>query len=282
MITLGAAFKQSVAFLRENDIDNAENECRFLYEKAFNISSADFIVAKDREISSIQYETVKKMLLRRISGEPIQYILGEWDFLDSTFKVGEGVLIPRPETEELCLIAIDEAKKCRLPVVYDLCSGSGCIGISIKKAIPYSDVTLVEKSDDALRYLAANAAEICGENSPQIIHGDILNFGLFTDIPDADIIVSNPPYIRSDELPLLQKEVQNEPSMALDGGADGLVFYRGLCDFWIGKLKNGGVMLLECGENQAQEISQLFCSAGYHTEIRKDFADIERMVVIRR
>ena len=219
------------------------------------------------------------MAAKRISGLPIQYILGEWDFMGLTFDVGKGVLIPRPETEILCEWVINKAESIESPVIIDLCSGSGCIGLSIAHYIKDSKVYLVEKSDEALKYIECNKAKLSTDNA-QVIHADIFNTEeLFSTLPKADVIVSNPPYIRSDDIPGLQSEVHHEPLMALDGGTDGLIFYRCLCEKWTYMLKSDGVMALECGEDQAQDIAALFKNNSMKYEIIKDYNNIERIVI---
>ena len=223
------------------------------------------------------------MANRRLSGEPIQYILGEWDFMDFKFKVGEGVLIPRPETEILVECVLERIKDIAEPVVYDLCAGSGCIGLSIKKLRPDAKVYLVEKSENALKYLRKNAENLCSELAgTTVIQGDILNVEEFSDLPEADAIVSNPPYIRSDEIASLQSEVLLEPHMALDGGTDGLVFYRCLVNDWSVKLKDKSFMAFECGEDQAEDICGLFNEISFDNEIINDYNNIQRIVIGRR
>ena len=219
---------------------------------------------------------------RRLAGEPIQYILGSWDFMDFTFKVGEGVLIPRPETEIVVEEILNRIADIKEPVVYDLCAGSGCIGLSIKALKPDAKVYLVEKSDKALVYLKDNRLNVCGDSDDvTVIHGDILIPESF-DLPKADVIISNPPYIRSDEIQTLQREVLREPHMALDGGEDGLIFYRVLVKDWTKKLKNDGFMAFECGEDQADDICNLFDNINFDSEVINDYNNIQRIVIGRR
>jgi len=136
-------------------------------------------------------------------------------------------------------------------VVYDLCSGSGCIGISIAKKCSNAFVYLIEKSDDALFYLKKNADKI---KNVKVLQGNICNIKEFDFLENADVIISNPPYIRQDELANLQSEVKNEPLMALDGGKDGLDFYRVINDNWYSKLNDKGKLFLEIGNEQGESI----------------------------
>ena len=269
--------------LSENSIDNYENEAYFIIEKALSLSRTDLLLNFNKEVTEIEKEYALKVSSERIKGVPIQYCIGEWDFYGETYKVGEGVLIPRPETEELCEIIIDELKYINSPTVIDLCSGSGCIGLTVKKNVPSAKVFLVEKSREALRYLIQNASDICPNEFIAIVNGDVLKPETFEETFDqVDLIVSNPPYIKSEEIDTLQKEVQLEPKIALDGGEDGYVFYRVLCSDWHRYLKDGGVMAFECGENQAEYICNLFNKELFTTEIRKDFNGTDRFVIGRK
>ena len=269
--------------LSENSIDNCENEAYFIIEKALSLSRTDLLLNFNKEAIESEVQYALKVTSERIKGMPIQYCIGEWDFYGETYKVGEGVLIPRPETEELCEIIIDELKNIDNPTAIDLCSGSGCIGLTVKKNVPSAKVFLVEKSREALKYLIQNASDICPNEFVSIVNGDVLKPDSFEETFDqVDLIVSNPPYIKSAEIDTLQKEVQLEPKMALDGGEDGYVFYRVLCSDWHRYLKDGGIMAFECGENQAEYICNLFDKELFTTEIRKDFNGTDRFVIGRK
>ena len=263
-----------------SDVDDGELEARYILEKVSNIPYSQMLFKGDDELTVSKYNDAITMADRRLSGEPIQYILGSWDFMDFTFQVGEGVLIPRPETEILVEYILEKIKDIKEPVVYDLCSGSGCIGLSIAALHKGAKVYLVEKSDKALTFLKANNKSICAElNNTTVIQGDILKTDDFDYLPKADVIVSNPPYIKSEEIPTLQSEVLREPVMALDGGADGLIFYRVLVNEWSKKLKDSGFMAFECGEDQAQDISELFSKINFDSEVVYDYNNIQRIVI---
>ena len=257
MITLETAFESIVNAFKEQGIDEAEFKALCIVCEAAGIKNSEFRLFCNNEIDE---KLLSEPVTRVMDGEPLQYVVGKWDFYESEFFVGEGVLIPRPETEELVQLAINEAKKLNEPVIYDLCSGSGCIGLSIAKKIKGSTVYCVEKSEEAFKYLETNAS---GVFNAKLILADI-NDEL--DLPMADIIVSNPPYIRTDDINGLQKELSFEPKMALDGGTDGLDFYRIIRDKYLKKLKENGVLLLEIGNEQGEDIKALFKDA----EIIKD------------
>ncbi len=276
--------KEALSSLKDmlHGIDDGDLEARYILEKVTDLSYSQLLIKATDEISTEKFSEACSMAEKRISGEPIQYILGSWDFMDYTFSVGEGVLIPRPETEILVEYIAEKIKDIPEPVIYDLCSGSGCIGISLKRLRNDAKVFLVEKSDKALAYLTKNCAELCEKlEDITVIEGDILFPESFADLPEADVIVSNPPYIRSDEIPTLQSEVLREPVMALDGGEDGLVFYRCLVNQWSKKLTERGFMAFECGEDQAEDISALFNKIDFDSETINDYNNIQRIVIGR-
>ncbi len=267
-MTLGEAYKYALNCLEKNGVDEADFKSLCLVCTLAGIENSAFQAHKNDEFDEV---TLTEPLIRILGGEPLQYILGEWDFYDSRFKVGDGVLIPRPETEELVDLAIKTAKQYESPVIYDLCAGSGCIGISIAKAVPSAKVYCVEKSKKALAYLHNNSK---GVGNVRVILGDILNP---IELPEADIIVSNPPYIKTADLAGLQSEVQFEPKMALDGGEDGLVFYRAINIIAKTNLKKSGTLLLEIGSEQGDEVPKVLTNLGT-AEVIRDIYGNDRIV----
>ncbi len=270
-MTLSEAYNYGVYFLSANGVDEADFKSLCLCCHCAGIKNNEYEIHKNEDL--IIMKKFADMLWQIKSGEPLQYIIGRWDFYESEFHVGRGVLIPRPETEELTELVIDNAKRLCSPVVFDLCSGSGCIGISIAKALPSSTVYCVEKSEEALQYLLKNAESI---SNVKVVNSDI-NYP--SDIKNADIIVSNPPYIKSSDLSTLQSEVQFEPSMALDGGADGLDFYRIIAEKWNSNLKENGMLFLEIGEDQGEAVYEILEKQGFkEIEVIKDMYGNNRMV----
>ena len=272
-MTLKEAYDYGVYFLSANGVDEAEFKSLCLVCHLDGIKNSQFEFHKSDEIIMKRFAD---LLWRVKSGEPLQYVIGKWDFYESEFYVGKGVLIPRPETEELTDLAVKFAEKIENPVVIDLCAGSGCIGISIAKAAKNSKVYLVEKSEDAFIYLKKNADSV---NNTILINEDLYNL---PQIEKADIIVSNPPYIKSNEIPGLQSEVLEEPLMALDGGVDGLDFYRFISQNYKQYLKNGGRLLFEIGNEQGEDVRRILISNGYKDiEIKNDIYGNRRMAVAR-
>ena len=245
----------------------------------FDFTYTDFLLkgndTADDELCDKAFELAEK----RVSGMPIQYVIGEWDFMGHTFSVGEGVLIPRPETEILCEYIIEKIKNIDDAVVIDLCSGSGCIGLSVAKEVKNAKVFLVEKSDNAFGYLKKNSDRF-GCDNVIAIKGDIFSGFESFGIPEADLILSNPPYIESADIAGLQSEVLLEPSMALDGGEDGLDFYRAINEKWLGHCN--GAVAVECGEGQSDDIRKIFSTQCAETYSVTDFNGIERVVIGRK
>lgn len=237
-------------------------------------------VRGDETVDKRDEERFFSLIEKRLSGYPLQYILGEWSFynLDRLF-VGEGVLIPRPETELLVDEALEflKEKKDGTPEVFDLCSGSGCIAIAVALNAPWCHVTALEYSEKAFSYLERNAS-LYNLDNLTLVKGDI-----FDGPPaEADLIISNPPYIRTEDLEGLQKEVHFEPEKALDGGEDGLVFYRAIRDLWFSSLRSGGLVLMEIGEDQGDDLKCLFEDTSSRVEVKKDYSGLDRVVTAFR
>ena len=256
--------------------EEAEFEALCLFESLLNIGKTQLII-NSIAINSKQIEIIEDAVLRRKKSEPLQYIIGQWDFYDLTFFVGEGVLIPRPETEELVEFALERIKEIKNPVIYDLCAGTGCIGLTVAKHRSDAKVYLLEKEEKAIRFLNKNK-EKYNLNNAFVIQGDLFEFD-FSEIPDADIILSNPPYIPANEIAQLQREVLFEPITALDGGVDGLDFYRCIARKWVEKVKTGGFIGLECGDGQSLDVVSLFKEKYSEKEVIYDFNNIDRIVI---
>lgn len=251
--------------------EDARFDSLCLAQLAFDLSATELRVYADREVRPEAYFA---LVDRRAAGEPLQYILGRWEFYGLAFAVGPGVLIPRPETELLVDLARDFLAGRPQALVYDLCAGSGCVGLSVAHHCRGAQVHLLELSPKALVYLTKNAAAYPNA----AVHNDDILQPRETYSP-CDLILSNPPYVAAAELPGLSREVLQEPAMALDGGADGLRFYRGLAALWFAKLRPGGLLAMECGEGQAEDIVRLF--PGRETRILQDFNGISRVVTVK-
>ncbi|MEG2016330.1 MAG: peptide chain release factor N(5)-glutamine methyltransferase [Oscillospiraceae bacterium] len=264
--------------LKENNIDNADFDNRILFENCFGMGRNQFAINGENQADDDLIKKFLKDIELRIEGQPLQYIIGNWEFMGLSFNVGKGVLIPREETEILVNTALDYLKnRSNKKVVFDLCSGSGCVGISVAYFCKNCDVYLIEKSLEALQYLKKNV-EMFGLENIFVINGDITNGFESFNLPNPDIILSNPPYIKSDEIKTLQIEVRLEPEIALDGGEDGLYFYRILEQKWAPSLNKHGMMAVEIGDNQDKEVCKIFEQKFKTIRQKQDFSKIIRVI----
>lgn len=275
MVTAFSYAKMAVERLRVNDIPDAAFEVRCLLE---DVAHLPYGVAQDAVLSAQTVQALDAALEQRLSGRPLQYILGQWDFLSLRLKVGEGVLIPRADTELLCETAADRLRRVQNPHVLDLCAGSGCVGIGVASLLPCATVVEVEKSPQAFAFLQENIKRY-PQYAVRAVQADILTDFDAVD-GSFDAILSNPPYIASAELDGLMREVQHEPRLALDGGADGLLFYRAILTHWLEKLKKGGFCAVEIGFDQGEQVNRLFGKFGLkNTRILKDYGGNDRVVI---
>lgn len=236
---------------------------------------------KDTETSLNEGELqiLNDLVRRRLDHEPLQYIIGEWDFYGKTYAVGEGVLIPRPDTETLVERVIEDFKGKEDLTVVDLCAGTGCIGYTLEKKLKAARVIEIEKSEQAFCYLEKNRKK--RRSSAELILGDIFDEAVLKRFPRADIITCNPPYLKQDDfLPVaLQPELRFEPFEALYGGVDGLDYYAAIARSYKGILKPEGRIYFEIGINQEEEVMRSLVQNGY-TNVRKyrDLGGIYRVV----
>lgn len=243
------------------------------------------ILAPDGEINPQKAEKAINAAMRRAKGEPLQYILGEWDFYGFTFHVGEGVLIPRPETELLAEKAVSGLKEIaetdsRVGTVIDLCTGSGCIPIALAKTTG-AVCCGIDISEKALEYFNENIILNETEDKVTAFLGNVIepDRELLDRLPEkCDIITANPPYLTAREMETLQKEVRHEPEIALFGGSDGLDFYRVIFGIWKERLSEKGEFIVETGDGQAEAVKSLMEKEGFCCGIIKDYNKLGRVV----
>ena len=231
-------------------------------------------VAELKTLSKAQYDSIMEIAKRMSDGTPLQYALGNADFYGIRLAVNKNVLIPRPETEELAELAIAEVSARENAAVLDLCTGSGAIAVAVAKNTA-ARVCASDISEGALQVARANALNV-GANI------EFLKSDMFDGIEGRfDVIVSNPPYIPTADIATLDEKVKGfEPMLALDGGDDGLKFYRRIADGLDAHLSDGGVLLLEMGIGQSESVSEIF--AAYDVQIKKDIEGVERIALVRR
>ncbi|MDO4566616.1 MAG: peptide chain release factor N(5)-glutamine methyltransferase [Oscillospiraceae bacterium] len=231
-----------------------------------------------RSPSAVSSETaaeLEELVRRRVQGEPLQYICGSWPFLDFELRCGPGVLIPRPETELLAQTAINFLKEREGPAALDLCSGTGCVAISIARKTCVK-TTALEYSEQALGYLRKNVKALAAE--VEIVKGDVFNYNNSLKAASLDCITCNPPYLTPSEYEDCA-ELKYEPREALVGGKDGLDFYRHIIPAYKRALKAGGLLALEIGYQQSQQVEALMQERGYNdVKTLKDIFNNPRVV----
>ena len=266
------AFLMGMQKLKEAEIGEAQLDARLLLEEVCGTDHNTLLCHGDREVSEAEEEQYRKALEQRAVHVPLQHLLGYQDFMGLRFQVNEYVLIPRQDTE----ILVEEAMRYLHDGmrILDLCTGSGCILLSLLHYTNDCEGVGVDISQEALQVAAQNA-ELLG------IKADFLKSDLYEKVTGKfDLLVSNPPYIERKVIPTLMEEVREyDPYIALDGGEDGLDFYRRIIGGAQDYLKRGGQILMEIGSGQAQAVSELLREAGFkEIDVCRDFAGLDRVV----
>ena len=246
------------------------------------VTGADLRLA-DQPLTAAQADRLETLTVRRADREPLQYLCGSWPFLDFELAVGPGVLCPRADTEVVAEAAAGLLAGVQKPKVLDLCAGTGCLGLGVKRFCPDAVVTSLEKSPEAFRYLEQNAKNALHRPAATPVLGDLFTY--WETLPEGklDLIVSNPPYLTAAEMQQLQPEVAREPAMALEAGADGLVFYRAIAEHYQKALRLGGALALEIGWQQREAVTALLAENGWvEIACKKDYGGNDRCVTARR
>lgn len=280
MSNLYTEYRQAVKELNSAGCDG-EFDARTLVEYCLGFNKTQMLLNSQAQLDEIKLSFFRDCLKRRCNHEPLQYIIGTWGFYKYSFKVKPGVLIPRPETELLVEYAVNNMPKTYNGIIVDLCCGSGCIGISLAKRFPMCKVFCIDISDNALLLTKENADALEAFNVT-VLKSDVFSGFSSAGIPQPDVILTNPPYIPTAELEGLQEEVHYEPSLALDGGKDGLDFYRAISEKWFPYIDKNGFLALECGENQAEDIKKMFAKNASFVRFIKDAGSCDRAVVLNR
>ena len=252
-------------------------EARSIIELVTGLNQQRQILDYKYNLKENEEKEILSILKKRQGGYPLQYILGSWSFMGADYCVGEGVLIPRDDTEVVVRSVIPYLQKIEKPKILDLCSGSGIIPITLKRMFNDADVSALEISDKAIFYLEKNIERLAPE--VKLLKGDLRElYGEF-DNEEFDLIISNPPYIKKSDLSTLQIEVQSEPTLALDGGESGFDFYYDIVRLYTPKLKNGGVLAFELGEGQFATVKTLMENNSFvNIQGYKDFGNIYRAI----
>ena len=268
---------QKIANDELKNIKEVNLKTRILISKVLNIPKEFLLAHSEDEISDNQKEEILEGIKKINDNIPIQYIVNEQEFMGLNFFVDENVLIPQPDTEILVEQIINNHRDSKIKIL-DLCTGSGCIAISLKHYLPKAEVWALDISEKALNIAKNNAKQ----NNTEI---NFIKSDLFQNIQDKfDIIVSNPPYIKTDIIKTLDNEVQNEPIIALDGGDDGLDFYKKILKKAYNYLKDEGKLYLEIGYDQKEDLINLYKNDKRYKNIEciKDLANNDRVIIIEK
>lgn len=275
-MTIKQAITKGMIMLKSNNVESPKLKARLLLQYVLDKPRQYIIVYDNKEIDKQQQWQYFVNIEKLTKGIPLQHITHRQEFMKMDFFVDENVLIPRPDTEILVEEVIKIAQKYNSPRILDLCTGSGAIAISLKKFVPNADITAVDISEKALEIAQKNAEKL--EAKINFVKSNLFDK---LDNKKFDIIVSNPPYIRKDEIKKLSEEVQKEPKIALDGGEDGLDFYRIIAEQAINYLKTGSFICFEIGYNQKNDVIKIIEDEQNYknTYCKKDLYGNDRIII---
>lgn len=278
-MTIKEALNYSIDKLKQENVEEPFSKTKIVIANTLNVNKEYLIINENEILNNEQIDRIKSSIDKLVQGIPLQYITKSQEFMGFDFYVDENVLIPQPDTEILVEEAICILKKIEKPKILDLCTGSGAIAISIAKNINAKTITASDISNKALNVAKVN----CKKNNVDNIK--LIESDLFENITERfDIIVSNPPYIESNVIKTLTKEVQNEPKLALDGGENGLDFYRRIINEASEFLEPNGYLCLEIGYNQKDKVINLMEKSKKYSNIysKKDLGNNDRIVVCQK
>ena len=277
--TIDAVLKWATDDFRSRGIDKPLLDAQVLLSHALSVSRTQLVIDAKKPLAPDELARFREMVRRRRAREPVAYLLGVREFYGRPFRVDKRVLVPRPDTETLVDVALARTEARSLSMrALDLCTGSGCVAITLARQRPTARVHATDISDEALAVARDNALRL-GAYNVSFARGD-----LFEAVPDSlapfDVITANPPYIASGEIDTLDKDVRDfEPRLALDGGNDGLAVVRRIVDGAPGLLDAGGTLAVEVGAGEADATALLFESRGFRrVAITRDYGKIERVI----
>lgn len=269
--------------LREGGIEDPSLEARRLLALASGYTDTELIARFFLYANEDTEKKVRQLIYRRLGGEPLAYIAGGWEFYGLPFLVDRNVLIPRIDTEALVFTALELMKNTPEPRILDLCCGSGCIGCTLARKLPNARVIFADISPEALAVTRKNVSLHRLAQRSVCMNADALSPPPLR-MENFDLLCCNPPYITTAEMETLDPSVKDwEPALALDGGSDGLVFYRGVLENWKSVLKDNGIVIFEVGEGQAEPVRALLAENGfYNLGCALDTIGVERVVYGRK
>ncbi len=279
-MTIKEALSKGTIMLKNNNVESPKLKARLLLQYVLKQTRQYIIVYDNKEINKKEQFEYFVNIEKLTTGVPLQHITHSQEFMKMDFFVDENVLIPRPDTEILVEETIKIAKKMTNPKILDLCTGSGAIAISIAKNVKDADVYAVDISEKALDIARTNAKRLEVFDKIKFLKSD-----LFQNIEKTkfDIIATNPPYIKKEDITYLSKEVQREPLLALDGGVDGLDFYKRILNQSIDYLKFGSYICMEIGYDQKQDVLKIIQDIDKYVDTysKKDLCGNDRIIVTK-
>jgi release factor glutamine methyltransferase len=276
--TIEAVLRWAADDFRGRGIETARLDAEILLALALSSTRIQLIVDAKRQLAADELARFRGLVKRRRALEPVAYILGEREFYGRKFRVDRRVLIPRPDTETLVAVGLERTRAVSMSMrALDLCTGSGCVAVTLARDRPTSFIVASDASDDALAVARENALRL-GAYNVAFRAGDL--FDAVDPSSRFDLVTANPPYIPADEIGSLQVDVgRYEPRAALDGGGDGLALVRRIVADAPAHLADAGVLALELGFGQAPAVAELFSRAGFvDVQVRRDYARVERVV----
>lgn len=273
-MVVGEACRKIAQALHVASVSSPLFEARQLAGGILGLSQAQ-VIEGGTPLTEDQERALFQAAERRKQGYPLQYLVGQWEFFGLPFFVGEGVLIPRQDTETLCETALEWLQGKTGQRVIDLCSGSGCIAVAVDRFAPGNRVYALEKSPEAADYLSRNLA--LNQSRTELVLADVLDPP--EDLTGFDLVLSNPPYLNQEEMDTLQREVTFEPSMALYAQRDGYFFYEEITRLWKKRLNPGAHLAYEVGWRQSQKVAQILKEQGFgEIAVREDLCGVPRVV----
>lgn len=279
-MNIGELLKEAYSILKSSDIDTYILDSQLLLQKVLNKDKLFIILNKDLQVDEKEEKEFFKLIDLRKNKMPVKYILGECEFMGLSFNVRSGVLIPRGDTEILVESVLKEVHNNNYTEICDLCCGSGAIGISISRFKENTKVYCYDISDTAIEVTGENINKLEVKDRVMVFKSDLLKKAI-EENKKFDVIVSNPPYIREDVIPALMEDVKDyEPYIALNGGRDGLDFYRRITKESIQVLNRGGLLAFEIGYDQKEEVEAILKDNGFiNIRCLKDLAGLNRVVL---
>ncbi len=275
--TIGELLKETRNYLIKKNISEPRLSSEILLAEVLKMKRLDLYLKFDRKIEPSELDKYREFIKRRISGEPVQYIIGKTEFFGLSFKINENVLIPRPESEFLAERAIDYFKNRENGIIVDIGTGSGAIGISVAYYSKNVKVTLSDVSEEALEIASYNAKNLLKEEGRYVINRGDLYEGITA---KADLITANLPYLNNEQMKNLQTEVKNEPESALSGGEDGLDLIIKLIDETESHINKGGELIIEFDEAGIEKLGSFLEKKGLEYSFYKDYNNLYRYCII--